>query len=119
MDVLGLDHVQIAIPTGGEERARAFWVGRLGFVEVDKPTNLIGNGGCWFARGALQIHVGVDPDFRPARKAHAAFLVRDLAAARAVLEADTTKDGDPLPGFERFFAEDPFGNRLEFLARTG
>ena len=118
MDVLAIDHVQLAMPAGEEARARPFWVERLGFAEVEKPAALAGNGGCWFERGALQVHVGIDPDFRPARKAHVAFVVRDLTAARAALEPGTTTDGAPLPGFTRFFAEDPFGNRLEFLARS-
>lgn len=119
MDVRAIDHVQLAMPAGEEERARAFWVGRLGFEEVEKPARLASKGGCWFARGALRIHVGVDADFRPARRAHVAFEVSDLAAARAALDADTTREAPPLPGCERFFAEDPFGNRLEFLALPG
>lgn len=119
MAVRGLDHVQLAIPAGGEDRARAFWVGLLGMKEVPKPPQLSPSG-CWFAAGALSLHLGVDQDFRPATKAHPALLVDDLAGLRARLEAEgyTTRDDTPIEGYERFFADDPFGNRIEFMQRV-
>ena len=84
MAIIGLDHVQLAIPQGGEPQARAFYSGLLGMAEVPKPANLSASG-CWFTSGAVQVHIGVDPDFRPAKKAHPALLVDDLADfARAV-----------------------------------
>ena len=119
MTVLGLDHVQLASPEGGEDRARAFWAGLLGLTEVPKPPQL-SPAGCWFAGGALSLHLGVDKDFHPATKAHPALLVDDLAALRATLEAagHATRDDTPIEGYARFFADDPFGNRLEFMERT-
>lgn len=119
MAVLGLDHVQLAIPAGGEDQARAFWVELLGLTEVPKPPQL-SQSGCWFTGGALNLHLGVDPDFRPATKAHPALLVDDLAGLRAKLEAagHTTRDDTPIEGYSRFFADDPFGNRLEFLRHS-
>ena len=118
MAVIGLDHVQLAIPGGGEASARAFWVGLLGMREVPKPPQL-SRSGCWFVGGAVTLHLGVDPDFRPAAKAHPALLVDDLAKVRAALEAagHATRDDKPVDGCERFFADDPFGNRLEFMQR--
>lgn len=112
-----LDHVQVAIPAGGEERARAFFTGLLGLVELPKPAALAGRGGCWFALGTLQLHLGVDPDFRPAKKAHVALACDDLAALRRRLEAagHVTRDDIALDGVTRFFTEDPFGNRIELL----
>ena len=79
MSVLGLDHVQIAIPPGGEDRARAFYVGVLALAEIPKPADLASRGGLWLALGGLQLHLGVEADFRPARKAHPALRVRGLA----------------------------------------
>ncbi len=119
MKVVGLDHVQLAIPEGGEDRARAFWTGLLGLAEVAKPPQLSPTG-CWFAGGALSLHVGIDKNFRPATKAHPALLVDDLAALRAALEAagHATRDDTPIEGYVRFFADDPFGNRLEFMQRV-
>ena len=117
MRLLALDHVQLAMPAGGEAQARAFYQDILGLPEQPKPPGLAARGGCWFERGALKVHLGIDPDFRPAKKAHAAFLVEDLATLRAVLEAAgfATRDDAPLDRFARFYAADPFGNRLEFL----
>lgn len=119
MAVLGLDHVQLAIPAGGEERARAFWVDVLGLIELAKPLQL-SQAGCWLKGGALNLHLGVDPDFRPATKAHPALLVEDLAVIRAKLKAAgyETRDDKPVDGYERFFADDPFGNRVEFMQRV-
>lgn len=118
MAIIGLDHVQIAIPAGGEDKARAFYGDLLGMHEVPKPANLSPSG-CWFERGGVDLHVGVDPEFLPARKAHPALLVDDLAALRRRLEQAgvPTKDDKPVEGYDRFFAEDPFGNRIEFMQK--
>ncbi|TAD76298.1 MAG: glyoxalase [Sphingomonadales bacterium] len=118
MAVVGLDHVQLAIPAGGEDRARSFYAGLLGMTEVPKPANLSPSG-CWFTGGAVALHMGVDPDFRPAAKAHPAFLVDDLDALRARLEAAgcMVRDDKPVPGYTRFFTNDPFGNRIELMER--
>ncbi|MFO1149148.1 MAG: glyoxalase [Alsobacter sp.] len=117
--VTGLDHVQIAIRRGGEDVARAIFGGRFGLAEIPKPANLAKRGGVWFALGEQELHCGVEEPFVPARKAHPALIVRGLAALRARLEAEGLSPGDedPLPGFDRFYLDDPFGNRLEFLER--
>lgn len=119
MAVIGIDHVQLAIPAGGEDAARAFFTGLLGMREVPKPANLSANG-CWFEGGSLSLHLGVVPDFRPAGKAHPALLVDDLAGLRLRLEEAgvVTRDDKPVAGYIRFFADDPFGNRLEFMQRV-
>ena len=115
--VLTLHHVQLAMPPGGEERARAFYGGVLGLEELPKPPHLAVRGGCWFRLGDRELHLGVEPDFRPARKAHPAFLVAGLAALRRRLEAAGVAvwEDEPLPGYVRCYAADPFGNRLELL----
>jgi catechol 2,3-dioxygenase-like lactoylglutathione lyase family enzyme len=116
--MLGLDHVQVAAPRGGEDEARAFYGALLGLPELDKPVALLARGGVWFAVGAQQLHVGVEEPFAPARKAHPALAVRDLDALAARLGAAgvvVTWD-DAIPGTRRFYAADPFGNRLEFVA---
>ncbi len=112
-----LHHVQVAMPPGKEEEARAFYGGLLGLEEVAKPPALARRGGCWFRRGEVELHLGVEEDFRPARQAHAALLVDDLddLAARLVKGGlEPAWDGD-LPGHRRFYTTDPFGNRLELL----
>jgi catechol 2,3-dioxygenase-like lactoylglutathione lyase family enzyme len=117
MPVKSLDHVQLAMPAGREPEARAFYQGALGIPEVKKPPNLAKRGGCWFERGALKIHLGVEDDFRPARKAHPALIVEDLAS----LAADLGKAGfpvrtdEPLAGYTRVYVDDPFGNRIELM----
>jgi catechol 2,3-dioxygenase-like lactoylglutathione lyase family enzyme len=119
--ILGIDHVQLAMPAGGEAAARAFYGGLLGLPEIPKPAALAGRGGCWFGwPGGLQLHLGVDPAFAPARKAHVGLLVRDLAGLAARLESagHATAGDAPLDGYERVFVNDPFGNRLELLERT-
>ena len=115
--VIGLDHLQLAMPRGGEEKARAFYAGLLGLAELEKPPNLAARGGVWFALGSLELHLGVEADFRPARKAHPAFLVHDLAAlhARLTQAGFAPYEDEPLAGYVRFYVADPFGNRLEFL----
>lgn len=120
MGVVGIDHVQLAMPAGGEEEARAFYAGLLGIPELAKPEHLARRGGCWFERGPLKIHLGVEADFRPARKAHPALLVSGISAVRNTLVGAGIRvvDDEPLPGYARFYADDPFGNRLEFLEQT-
>lgn len=114
-----IDHVQLAMPPGGEEKARTFYEGVLGIPEVQKPANLAVRGGCWFERGALKVHLGVEAEFRPARKAHPAFLVKDLQALVAEINAAgfAVRTDEPLEGYERVYVDDPFGNRLELLER--
>lgn len=115
---LAIDHVQVAMPVGGEEVARRFYGELIGLAEIAKPADMAGRGGCWFAVGALQLHLGVEQDFRPAKKAHVALSCGDLAGLRARLEAAgcPLKDDGPVAGRERFFSADPFGNRIEFVA---
>ena len=120
MSVYGIDHVQLAMPKGRETEARAFYVDLLGLTELAKPASLAGRGGAWFQCGPLQLHVGVEADFRPAKKAHPALLVRELPALLEKLKAANCviKFDQPLEGFERAFTEDPFGNRIELLERV-
>jgi catechol 2,3-dioxygenase-like lactoylglutathione lyase family enzyme len=117
MQVERLDHVLLAMPTGGEGAARAFYADLLGIPEVQKPENLAKRGGCWFERGALKLHLGVERDFRPARKAHPAFIVSDLPAliARLAERGYRVVEDEPLSGYERRFVDDPFGNRIELM----
>jgi catechol 2,3-dioxygenase-like lactoylglutathione lyase family enzyme len=115
--VRALDHVQLAMPAGGEDAAAAFYEGVLGIPRVPKPPHLAVRGGCWFEDGALKVHLGVDPQFAPARKAHAGFVIEDLPALVARLEAagHPTRDDEPLEGYDRVYVDDPFGNRLELM----
>jgi len=115
--ITGLDHVQVAIPAGGEDAAREFYGGLLGMIEQPKPAALAERGGCWFTGGAAVLHLGVEEPFQPARKAHPAFLVTELNQLRNRLTAagsDCTDASGELPGIVRFHTTDPFGNRLEF-----
>lgn len=119
MPIKAIDHIQLAMPQGEEESVRAFYVGLLGFTEVPKPAQLAGRGGAWFESGAVQLHIGVESDFRPARKAHPAFLVDDLPALLSRLEAGgvaITRDV-PLDGYDRAHIADPFGNRIELMQK--
>ena len=118
MTVTGIDHVQIAAPPGCEDAARGFYGGLLGLEELPKPEPLAARGGCWFRAGATELHVGVEEPFAPARKAHPGFVVEGLERLRRRLEEAgvPVRDDDSLPGARRFYAEDPFGNRLEFRA---
>lgn len=118
-EVVGVDHVQLAIPEGGEEVARRFYRDILGFQEVPKPEALAARGGCWFERGAVALHLGVDPEFRPARKAHPALLVSDIRAFSERIGAAgfPVRDDQPIEGYKRIFTEDPFGNRIELMQK--
>ena len=117
MPIERLDHIQLAMPPGGEDAARAFYGRALGIDEVIKPPHLAGRGGCWFERGALKVHLGVEADFRPARKAHPAFVVTELAALVATLKSYgyAVVEDQPLEGYDRIYAYDPFGNRIELM----
>jgi catechol 2,3-dioxygenase-like lactoylglutathione lyase family enzyme len=117
MPILRIDHVQLAMPEGEEQRAREFYSGLLGIPEIEKPATLAARGGVWFEDGQIKVHLGVDPQFRPATKAHPAFLVRDLRGMIDRLRAagvSVTDDG-LLPGHNRVYVTDPFGNRLELM----
>lgn len=116
----GIDHVQLAAPAGCKEEARRFFGEVLGLDEVEKPANLAARGGVWFQAGDQQLHIGVEREFQPAKKAHPAFAVSDLALLRERLESHeiSIDPGELLPGAERFYASDPFGNRIEFLQRN-
>jgi catechol 2,3-dioxygenase-like lactoylglutathione lyase family enzyme len=117
MPVCRIDHVQLAMPTGREEEARAFYTGLLGITEQQKPEHLAQRGGCWFENGDLKIHLGVEADFRPARKAHPALLVDGLPELVAQLRAADVpvRDDEPLEGYRRVYVEDPFSNRIELM----
>lgn len=113
----GVDHVQLAAPPGSEDRLRAYYTEVLGMTEIPKPPVLAARGGCWFAAGPVQLHLGIEEDFRPARKAHPGLRVegiKDFAARLEQRGAPVVWDDD-LPGHHRFYSEDPVGNRLEFL----
>jgi catechol 2,3-dioxygenase-like lactoylglutathione lyase family enzyme len=121
MSILGIDHVQLAIPSGGEEKARAFFINLLGFQEIPKPPDLVKRGGVWFGVRAVQLHLGVEADFRAARKAHPAFIVDDLDGLIAKIlsagfETDATQP--PLDGYKRAHVFDPFGNRIELMEKV-
>jgi len=113
-----LHHVQVACPAGGEDAARRFYGDALGIPEAAKPPGLAARGGCWFRGDGVEVHVGVEEPFAPARKAHPAFVVEDIdAVARRVAAAgfDVAWD-DELPGYRRFYTADGAGNRVELLA---
>ena len=115
-----LDHVQVAAPPACEAAAREFYGGLLGMQELDKPDTLRGRGGCWFAiaaAGAQQLHIGVEEDFRPARKAHPAFRIArfDELRQRLTDHGCPVIDDNEIAGVRRFFSYDPWGNRLEFV----
>lgn len=117
MAITGLDHVQVALPRGGEARARTFYGDLLGMTELAKPEALAARGGCWFASGSAVLHLGVEEPFAPARKAHPALLVDDLDALQNQLAGagyECTRADGQIPGIRRFHTFDPFGNRIEF-----
>lgn len=117
MKILRMDHILLAMPAGQESRAREFYGGILGLPEVVKPVQLIGRGGAWFEQGDLKIHLGIEKNFTPARKAHPAFIVEDLDTLVERLRAagHPINHDEPLPGSRRIFTDDPFGNRIEFI----
>ncbi|MCQ4080537.1 VOC family protein [Streptomyces sp. RB6PN25] len=119
--ISALDHVQLAAPPGTEDELRAYYGDVLGMTEIPKPPLLAARGGCWFASGAARLHIGVEEGFRPARKAHPGIRVDGIDAFAARLEERGAKVvwDDNLPGHRRFYCEDPFGNRLEFLEPVG
>ena len=116
-----IDHVQLAMPPGEEEKARAFYAGILGMREVIKPPVLAARGGGWFESGGAQLHLGVEADFRPARKAHVALTISGPAALRTKLEEAgyPVREDAAIEGVERFFTDDAFGNRIEFIETEG
>jgi catechol 2,3-dioxygenase-like lactoylglutathione lyase family enzyme len=117
-EIVRLDHVQLAMPKGREAEAEAFYAGLLGLVSLPKPEPQAARGGCWFAKGPVAVHLGVEEDFRPARKAHPALVVRDLPALEVALRAagvEVRPNRDALPGAGAY-VDDPFGNRIELIA---
>ena len=112
-----LHHVQVSCPVGGEQAARDFYAGVLGLVEVGKPPALAARGGVWFRQSGMELHVGVEEHFSPARKAHPAFVVDDIDAVASAVQAagfPVGWDGD-YPDYERFYTADGAGNRVEIL----
>jgi catechol 2,3-dioxygenase-like lactoylglutathione lyase family enzyme len=120
MTIEGIDHVQITIPVGQEQIARAFYCGVLGLSEIEKPASLVGRGGFWLRIGNQQIHIGVEDGIdRTLTKAHIAYQVEDLDSWRARLEEAgcVILESVPIPGHDRVETRDPFANRLEFIQR--
>jgi catechol 2,3-dioxygenase-like lactoylglutathione lyase family enzyme len=117
MRVRRLDHILLAMPAGRESEARNFYRDILGIPEATKPSELAARGGCWFEDGELKVHLGVEKNFAPARKAHPAFLVEDLAALTSTLvkAGVPISHDEPLQGYDRIFVHDPFGNRIELM----
>lgn len=113
----GIDHIQIAAPPQSEEQAREFYSNLLGMEEIPKPENLQARGGCWFKCGTQEVHIGVQVDFTPAKKAHPGFTVHALEQLKSKLETAgyNISEEPPIAGRARFFTHDPFGNRIEFL----
>lgn len=129
MKILSIDHVQLAMPAGEEENARAFYINILGFIEIPKPAELAKRGGVWFQNvpmavellsGTVQLHLGIENDFHPARKAHPAFLVDDLDTLLEKIQVagyEWDLSQPPLDGFKRAHIFDPFGNRIELMEK--
>ena len=117
MTIVGIEHVQLAMPPGGEDAARGFYSGLLGLPERTKPPALAARGGCWFEAPGVKVHLGVDADFRAAQKAHPALLVDDLAGLQIALAAAGVEavPDEPADGRERCYVSDPFGNRIELM----
>jgi catechol 2,3-dioxygenase-like lactoylglutathione lyase family enzyme len=120
MTVIAIEHVQLAMPLGREEEARAFYAGLLGIPEVPKPAHLAARGGVWFETGGVKVHLGVEEGFTPARKAHPAFVVADLEELVGRLRAagHEVSTDQPLAGWQRVYTADPFGNRIELMERA-
>jgi catechol 2,3-dioxygenase-like lactoylglutathione lyase family enzyme len=114
---IAIDHVQLAMPMGEEDAARRFYRDLLGMTEIPKPPELARRGGCWFASGSVQLHLGVEPDFRPAKKAHPGLRCSDFDRITSHLRAAgvEVKDDENIPGVRRCHIADPFGNRIEFI----
>ncbi|MDP4163760.1 MAG: VOC family protein [Bacillota bacterium] len=115
--IKSIDHIQLAAPQHSEEIARAFYQGLLGFEEVEKPEELRKRGGVWFSAGAVQLHIGIEDPFYPAKKAHPGLVIENIDALMAHLNEKDVEfiEDDKLPGAKRFYMNDPFGNRLEML----
>ncbi|HSG44899.1 MAG TPA: VOC family protein [Anaerolineales bacterium] len=121
MKILSIDHVRSAMPEGKEDTARAFYINILGFTEKPKPQALIKRGGAWFESKNVKLHLGVERDFHPARKAHPAFIVDDLESLLTkVQQAGYEWDESQLPldGYKRAHVYDPFGNRIELMEKV-
>jgi hypothetical protein len=120
MKIVGIDHVQLAIPPGGEPAARIFYGDVLGLIELPKPEPMRARGGLWFQAGPVQLHLGIEPDMRPSKKAHPALVVTELDGWRARLTAAGVRwqDADEVPGTRRGHIWDPFGNRIELIEAT-
>jgi catechol 2,3-dioxygenase-like lactoylglutathione lyase family enzyme len=117
MKIVGIDHVQLAMPPGEEAKARAFYANLLGLPEVPKPPHLAVRGGAWFELGPVKVHLGVEREFRAAKKAHPGLLVQGLSDLAAALERagyPVTRD-DSVEGYRRAYVDDPFGNRIELI----
>ncbi|MFN7138497.1 MAG: glyoxalase [Limisphaerales bacterium] len=115
--IIALDHIQLAMPPGGEKKARKFFVGLLSMVEEEKPEPLASRGGCWFRVGTVILHVGVEKEFQPQKKAHPAFCVQEIDRLAKLFQEQGIEMlwDDALPLRRRFYAPDPFGNRIEFI----
>lgn len=120
MRIESINHVQLAMPAGKENAARHFYADILEIPEVLKPTHLANRGGCWFERGTLKVHLGVEQDFRPAKKAHPAFTVTDLDSLIVKLEEAgfCVVEDEPLAGYNRRYVADPFGNRIGLIEQV-
>jgi catechol 2,3-dioxygenase-like lactoylglutathione lyase family enzyme len=119
MKVYAIDHIQLAIPPNQEDRARAFYGLILGLTEKPKPPHLAIRGGLWFEQSALKIHLGIEQDFKPAKKAHPALLVEGLDVLMAACEAagHHISRGETFDGYRRAYVADPFGNRIELMEK--
>jgi catechol 2,3-dioxygenase-like lactoylglutathione lyase family enzyme len=119
MEIIGIDHVQVAIPANKETELRDFYGGILELKELPKPEHLAERGGAWFLCGTLQLHLGVEKDFRPAKKAHPALLVTGLKNLLTRLSENgyEIKYDEAIEGYDRAFTADPFGNRIELMER--
>jgi catechol 2,3-dioxygenase-like lactoylglutathione lyase family enzyme len=120
MAVIGIDHVQLAMPAGREDEARGFYRDVLGIPERAKPADMAKRGGCWFENGAVKLHLGVEADFRAAHKAHPGLLVEDLSgiADRCRAKGFMTTQAPAIEGYDHIYVNDPFGNRIELLEKT-
>lgn len=120
MKIISIDHVQLAMPAGEEETARAFYINLLDFTEIPKPPELAKRGGAWLQSGDVQLHLGVESDFHPARKAHPAFIVDEISVIREKIQQagyEWDESQPPLDGYKRAHIYDPFGNRIELMER--